>query len=328
MTNTAEQNQSSTQPATVQPAPVPVKRNFSLVYILIIFILAGTASYFGYQTMQLQQQLVKANPTPAVFATPTPFAQPTATRAIPSNWKTYRYETYEYSFKYPPEFTVEERVPGYLVISAPGEHVAQGGISIDSRINAVDETYEIAKNVITSANTISQTTKIGNWEIFQGTGKDGMLKGVEFRIGIAPYRTGAIRVETLAKSQYANMFDQILSTFVFTKSESTIPTDIRTIFTAINTAFGSTIIPTKENQFYSLQGFVQKESWKLDLSSLLTDKSKFTTLSTVLETYLKQDLASSADGMGQSVQGYQNTKVYCFLLRGFNSSDYISCIEK
>lgn len=128
--------------------------------------------------------------------------------------------------------------------------------------------------------------------------------------------------------EFEKLFDQILSTFKFIDSRSEIPDNINKLFTAVNHAFKSNIVPAKESQFYSPQGFVKKESWKLNISNLLTEKSQFTLLFDTLENNLKQDVNSAADGVGQSVQGYESDQVYCFLLRGFNSSDYISCIEK
>ncbi|MFA6571602.1 MAG: hypothetical protein WCT77_10255 [Bacteroidota bacterium] len=133
---------------------------------------------------------------------------------------------------------------------------------------------------------------------------------------------------TLTDQLTDTVFNQILSTFQFINSKSEIPSSINKIFMAVNQAFGRNIVPTKENQFYSLKGFVSQESWKLDVSSLLTDKSQFTILFNTLEKNLKQDINSAADGIGQNVQGYENDQIYCFLLRGFNASDYISCVEK
>jgi hypothetical protein len=107
-----------------------------------------------------------------------------------------------------------------------------------------------------------------------------------------------------------------------------IPESIDKVFKTINLSFGLNTTPTKENQFYTLSGFVNKESWKFNLTGVLTDKSQFTKLNQTLESIMKQDVNNSADGVGQSVQGYENDEVYCFFLRGFESSDYISCITK
>lgn len=146
---------------------------------------------------------------------------PTAVPDPTAYWKTYVYGKYGYSFKYPSEYAVEERAPGFVVIVAPEEHVAQSGISIESRLLGHYADYADTKNIITSTNAISETKTLGDWEIFQGTGKDGMLRGVEFRFGIAPYKTGAIEVETLATTPYVKVFDQILSTFIFTDTTTT-----------------------------------------------------------------------------------------------------------
>ncbi len=107
-----------------------------------------------------------------------------------------------------------------------------------------------------------------------------------------------------------------------------VPNAISTLFTNVNQALNTNISPTRETEFYSMQGFIKKNSWKLDLTEALAEKTKLSALFSVLDENLEQDLANAADGPGQSVQGYQNDQIYCFLLRGINQSDSLSCIKK
>ncbi len=229
MENKNTENQTpNTIPTSINPPmPTPAQKNNNSVIIvlcLLIAILVGVSAYlYGVNQGKLQSSQSQNNVT---VNTPTEIPNnltstqpilPTTTPDSMTNWKTYTYQKYDYSFKYPSNYTVEERAPGFLVITSPEEHVAQGGISIESRLTGPYANYTNSKRMITTTNTISETKTINNWEIFQGIGNDGMLKGVEFRFGIAPYKTGAIEVETLANTQYINIFDQILATFKFTQ---------------------------------------------------------------------------------------------------------------
>ncbi len=198
----------------VVPQIPEVKKDNHWVTILAmaLFVLTSLSvvAFLYYQNQALKKMLASYQ-TPVSSPTPTATANPTA------SWKTYTYDKYGYSFKYPSEYTVEERVPGFLVVTSPGETAAQAGISVDSRLQGPHSSYSNAKKVITTTNDLTVSKTASGWEIFQGMGKDGMLKGIEFRFGIAPYKTGAIAVETLANTQYVNVFDQILSTFHFLK---------------------------------------------------------------------------------------------------------------
>jgi hypothetical protein len=195
------------------------QKSFIPIIIVIILAIAGIvgAYYFGSK---------KTNIIPVPSETPSAVATNTPTQTDPTvksttdptvEWKTYISSKYGFSFRYPDGYKVEERVPGFMVIALLKEAVPQGGISIEARMQKPYDSLRSAEEYIKSALEISQEIKINNWQVYLGTGKEGMTKGIKFRQAIAPFDTGVIEAETIETSSYAEIFDQILSTFKFTQ---------------------------------------------------------------------------------------------------------------
>jgi hypothetical protein len=93
-------------PISTYPTPQPALTSKTpWILITLIVILLGLASYFGYQTYQLKQQLTIQQPTPtpattvsnspASTSTPIPTSDPTA------SWEVYTNSENGYSIKYP-----------------------------------------------------------------------------------------------------------------------------------------------------------------------------------------------------------------------------------
>lgn len=132
-------------------------------------------------------------------------------------FKTYTSTKYGFSFKYPQDYKVEERVDGFFVITAPGEHVPQGGISIDARLQGIFETYEKAVNYYTTSLELSYNVQKPNVSVFIGVGKEGQIKGIEFQNAVLRYKTGALGLETINVEPYKSIFGTILSNFTINK---------------------------------------------------------------------------------------------------------------
>lgn len=200
------------QPIITPPAPQPAGSNpvgFKWPLIAIFSFILGVAAVLAYQRyLPTRSVLVGASPSPAAVL-PSPSVDPT------KGWKMYSNDLLGISFSYPSNYKIEERVPGFLLISNPGENVAQAGISIETRVDSPYDNFTNAQQYMTKSFNLSETKRINQWEVFQGKGKEGMLVGVEFRLAIAPYKAGAIEMETLASGEYVNFFDLILSTFKF-----------------------------------------------------------------------------------------------------------------
>ena len=129
----------------------------------------------------------------------------------------YTSKNYGFSFTYPSQYIVEERVDGFFVIKSSGDQVAQSGISIEARLNSPYDSMENAKKWINDNFDISESKKLGKWEIFEGVGKKEMLVGVTSQFAITPYKHGVLTVVTsFDQVEYKKIFDSILNSFVFT----------------------------------------------------------------------------------------------------------------
>lgn len=346
------------QPLPTQPVipvpPTPVQPKNNSLFIIIAILALGIAGFFAYQNRQLKQQIIQAQPTPSPLITPTNATDPTV------NWKTYSDPLNIFEVQYPNDWITSREVKNkdkytqvvdlaktadssfynpdeihalwIKLIDNPGnnslEQIIKSGV--------LDKNYGTLSTMFNATNTNIppkfMTSTMNGYHIYQPDGNWPSAFGIKTVFIKNPTNNSFawLNLEPYDNNNQnlKNIFNQILFTFKFTNAKLEIPNTINKIFTAVNQAFGSNITPTIESQFYSLKGFVNQQSWKLDVSSLLTDKSQFTILFNALEKNLKQDINSAADGVGQSVQGYENDQIYCFLLRGFNASDYISCVEK
>jgi hypothetical protein len=101
------------QPTTYPtPQPAPTSKT-TWIFIAVIVVLIGVASYFGYQNYQLKQPLTTQQPSPTPATTivdsPTSTSTPTYTPDPISNWKTYTDTKNDYSIKYPSNFKIENK---------------------------------------------------------------------------------------------------------------------------------------------------------------------------------------------------------------------------
>ncbi|MBU1104379.1 hypothetical protein KJ664_00570 [Patescibacteria group bacterium] len=226
MENEIQPNTPPIQPLPQSSTPIPTQKTTKWSKILLFTVLglgaiAGSI-FFGIQIGKNQtpnQQPIVVQPT----ASPTqaivnPTALPTENPTIDTttNWKTYTSTTYGLSFKYPQDYKVEERSDGFFVISTQTDNVPQSGISIDARQQGSYQSLAKAQANINTAFTVNGSSEVNGWTTFDVIGKEGMLKDIEFKLAIAPYKTGAIEMETINNEPYRNIFDQILSTFKFT----------------------------------------------------------------------------------------------------------------
>ncbi|OGG57119.1 hypothetical protein A3D71_04605 [Candidatus Kaiserbacteria bacterium RIFCSPHIGHO2_02_FULL_55_20] len=139
-----------------------------------------------------------------------PVAIATSTRP---GWSVYTNKRYNFTFEYPVGYRVEERVGGFFVISAPDERVPQSGISIDIRSQGLFVTYPGALEQVERALTVSSDTNIGDWRVFTGTGKEGMISGIEFKQAVMRIASGAIVAETINREPYKSIFDDVVGSF-------------------------------------------------------------------------------------------------------------------
>ncbi len=81
--------------------------------ILLIVVLFGTASYFGYQNYQLKQQLTAQQPTPSespkiVINSPAPSTSAVVTEDSMGNWETYKNAVRKYTVQFPSDWKIDK----------------------------------------------------------------------------------------------------------------------------------------------------------------------------------------------------------------------------
>lgn len=150
--------------------------------------------------------------TPKVKVAPVPVA--TSTRP---GWSVYTSKRYNFTFEYPADYKVEERVGGFFVISAPDERIPQSGISIDVRSQGSFGTYKEALEQVGRSLTVSIDTNIGDWRVFTGVGKERMISGIEFKQAVMRIASGAIVAGTINREPYKSIFDDVVGSFKLVK---------------------------------------------------------------------------------------------------------------
>ncbi len=128
-------------------------------------------------------------------------------------WKTYTNSKYGISFKYPDDYQVEERVDGFFVIFRQHH-----GLSIDARQLLIEQS-SLTKAIdwAYSALNVTQKSQFGNWIVFYGIGKENMLKDVEIKHAVTPYRNGVISVESSRNSISKEVFESIVKSIQFAR---------------------------------------------------------------------------------------------------------------
>jgi hypothetical protein len=181
------------------------------VFIFSVLILVAVGWFFKSSTKNTPEPITD---TPTVTPN-TSAVESTSTSDLYTDWNTYTNTSYGLSFKYPQDFKVEERVPGFIVITTLTENVPQAGISIDARQQGSYQSLTSAQENINIIYTVSTTGEINGWTTFDVIGKEGMLKDLKFKMALAPYKAGVIEMETIDAEPYRNIFEQVLSTFEF-----------------------------------------------------------------------------------------------------------------
>jgi len=272
--------------------------------LLLIILLA----IFFTSTLVLLYLNFAKNPTSSITPTtgiiPTEEITPTIIDST-ADWKTYQDTKYGYQFSCPPTSV----------------HKIQ--------LTTTDGTSKPYKDEICSENRNQVSIQV--LDPIMKTKIPDSEEGIYQEIKTTPDKKFIILIQGF-DSTY---FDQILSTFKFTKptTESSIPKPISDFFAKINQKFGLNIVPTAENEFYSPSDMIAKKSWKLDLTNTPVDKSFVTFLHQQLQP---NDLESGGVG-GGGVDAYQNSQIKCYHIYGYRSGDptnwtdpfsYLSCAEK
>lgn len=204
----------TTQPQPVIP-PVPIKKSpvLGIIIGLLLIISLSTTGYFGYQYFKLVNKPV-SSPTPVAITTPE--ATPDST----TDWKTYTDKTWGFSVKYPSElFTACYPDEGLKLwgpnFNCTGPHDV---IYTISAIGYEDTDYKPGIKASKTEDVVVDGRKATkNTYIFSES--DGPLFSLHEETEIIiPLQSGLIQLVLMGQDP-ANkiLFDQILSTFEFTK---------------------------------------------------------------------------------------------------------------
>lgn len=225
-------NQEITSQPVQQPLVQPVastKHNPSILLLLLIFILIGVASYFGYQNWQMKQQVEKLTMRRPLTPTPILTATPSATDPT-VNWKTYKNQSIGFQLKYPDNYQLLSESPAitfgfgigsekpfpYLTISPTlTDFSTYKTCSTDNAPPCLDNNYGSQTKAIESMTL--NAIQAQSIYFMKGT-VDSNYRAVQF---ISPKN---LRLEMyISGGGLDRTFSQILSTFKFLETKSVMP---------------------------------------------------------------------------------------------------------
>ncbi|CAN5315025.1 hypothetical protein BH10PAT1_BH10PAT1_1380 [soil metagenome] len=237
----------------VQPTPVvnPVepkpKSNLLMIGLgLIILVLLLVSGYLGYQNMQLQKEVTSMKTADKMMVETSP--NPVATTDPTNGWKTYTNSDFNFSFKYPTNFEVNDgsNENGLFVTAQVSgiETVPHGSFSVTTDKNSgidsiINDLYNLSNNgsykspTSVSTYTRNQDINIGGIiaHIYTETGNTVADAPIDHSNIILIQRDNKYYVisywyndtSNLSNDSveygisYQNILNQILSTFKFTQ---------------------------------------------------------------------------------------------------------------
>jgi len=223
----------------------PISLNLAFLIITLISLLLST--FFIYQNWRLNQKLdalIRSQFT--TTPSPTPQAEPDLAPPDTANWKTYTNPQNQYSVKYPPEVTMSDYREGmysgiHLLLIGPTQ-TASGRIQT-SLFDGLNIKTLIITNISTPLQDYAEQRRIAEnqsapkddpqpavsrlSEISIG-GKSGYRYAVDdqgrvAQVYLVSLNDNILQIVTRSagsaefEQQYANLINQILSTFKFTK---------------------------------------------------------------------------------------------------------------
>jgi len=197
-----------------------MRRKTLFLVVVVFVIISGMSAAFIYKDTLLnlfpskqKQRFMDIGLQISPTTSPVVEAATTLTPQNTENWELYSNTEYGFKFLYPMGYKVEERDPGFIVLTTEGENVPQAGISFDARLNPPYDSFTDADRFIKESLDVSTETGLNNWNIYQGVGKESMVKGIEFLDAITPYKDGVLKAGTIYVSPYKDIFNEVLKSF-------------------------------------------------------------------------------------------------------------------
>lgn len=205
-----------------------MQKGFSALWVLVGIILVGGLILFApipYR-WNLGPSLWQRITTPSIQSIDLSQAQ---TSPAPSpadetaDW--YTYTTNKFSFRYPPGFTVEEKVVDFIIFKHPGAmEPYEGSILVDARMTGIyadfDQAFDRLKEVLENI----QVTYITNGVMITGNLRSSINPhGFSFpkAVALLRYKQGAISAEYYSDPNIQpdritpSLFEKFLSHFTF-----------------------------------------------------------------------------------------------------------------
>lgn len=334
--NTENQN-TNQQPTVSEPIPVVEPPKVKIKWLipvvsLILGVVIGIGGLLAYQKYFAVKPVAVASPSPV----PSQTSDPT------TNWKTL-INTFGFSIKYPQSFKVlgegmqvdETNAPIIEISSNPGD---PNNNSSALRIDISPKEMTVYKNLTLAqiaqdnyeANQANINTFKGIITPIKKTTLDGQpaytysikSNGFSGKWGGWPVNASLDKTENLTIIETENSgnyyiivlsandptLHQILSTFKFTDTVSSVPKPISDLFDSINKKFSLDLKPIAEDNFYSPQGEIAKKSWKIDFLKTGVGKD----LMLFLDQTLTPNYSKSGEMGGGGIDAYENDTIECY----------------
>ncbi len=207
-------------PITTYPTPEPSTPNKTPLLAMVMVLLVGLTSYFGYQYFQLKQQLTVQQPTPTPVATvsnsPTSTSTPIPTSDPTVEWEIYTNSANGYSIKYPPSWILNKSyiTLGDGLINATKINKAAANDIPNITINV----YDSGSNYVKSITPGGEKTYIDNVPAIKNI-SNNQTYGIGYQLthGTNTYFISIEFSDKQEASRQQEEFDQVISTFKFTK---------------------------------------------------------------------------------------------------------------
>ncbi len=214
-----EDNQSNINLSLTTDKSVNSNHYVMKLLVLVIFLLVGVIGYLYFQNLQLKEQIILApvSATPTIFITSTPPTDSTF------NWRIYTTtNSLGISFKYPNDWIITEKNNYVIALKDPDLRAIVGacpGYSLS--ISKYDPLANYAR-FDTVVKSVLDGQSVEKWENKNADCKENV-------IFVNKLPSEAIKpryiISFVSKNpDYDNIFNQILATFQFTKSDRSLDT--------------------------------------------------------------------------------------------------------